>query len=329
MLSVIDYYACRLYNDLEKRIAYRTPCLLFHLSKENETNEYKGYLPKLLYGYYNIDDNLFKMLDSNEIQLSEYSKLDNKMYDISLLNLVYDYDKNKLRVNLIDLLCMALRPYTTEEGYNKTKEVLMSCINAEGYIISNRILNAYDELKGYYSEDNIDNLIDYLNYYANSINDSEIDNNLIKLRNLIDELYYASFYYSANCIDVLDDRSNGVIIEYKISGYKHNDILYPIDYYSSGNILTVALDEELNSLKYSNNKYDILFNDEYNAKRVFFSRGYQYRYQEEWMLVGGSKALALPKINKIIIGSKVGIKDRDRLIELSKANKIRFEIAKY
>ena len=116
-----------------------------YLNNVLSTKELKYGGPKYLYKYRPFDKYTFDMLENNYVFLCKAADLDDKSEcDVSIdISSLVDNEKGTLKKECINQILEIVKPYTTEENFNKSRNTILACENANGTIQANQLLERY------------------------------------------------------------------------------------------------------------------------------------------------------------------------------------------
>ena len=147
---------------MEKELSIRnqTAINIINQKMHGKKKEY----PKFLYKYRPFDEFTFDMLENNYLYLCPAEKLDDPSEcKVSLeMQDLYDLETNQLKFKCIAGILDYIKPYTSEENFEKVREVVSRVITPNGYVKRNWLLDASFELQEFVPDVNITPLIMYL-----------------------------------------------------------------------------------------------------------------------------------------------------------------------
>lgn len=318
----------------EKKVKCEMEEVKEYLNNVLSTKELKYGGPKYLYKYRPFDKYTFDMLENNYVFLCKAANLDDKSEcDVSIdISSLVDNDKNVLTKECINQILEIVRPYTTEENFNKAKNIILACENKNGTIKSNKLLERYFELQELFPDKDISPFINFLvdlpKQMENLMNNRNVEN-LIRLAVAAKQsIGVCSLSDSPNIEKQWKQYANnelGYCIEYDVNDYKLNSNLFPVFYEDNrkNNIIIVVVTLLINSfvrvISANQIKTDIT-----QYLRLFLTKNTEWNYQKEWRLLGdaNSKKIA-PKIKTIYLGKEVSVENAKKMEEYCLKNDIK------
>lgn len=290
-------------------------------------------LPNFLYKYSPFDNYTFDMLKNNYVYLCKVSQLDDKtecnatIIDKDLIDInTYGVTK-KCVVELLE----SLKPYTSQENYEKAKNMILSIMNQNGTIKSNFLLDYSFDIQQLFPNINIFPIINYLRNIPEIFNDKNLRE---ALHDLLIGAKYAKEKFGVCSLCENEDNiqmwekyaqnEESYCIEYDIANYKYKDLLYPVIYTDDRktNILNQLVKDFINKCicGFSNNIIDA---DISNYFRLFTTKNIKWNYQNEWRIIGNAnEKLMTPKIIKIILGKNVSFDNKEKIKQYCLNNNI-------
>ena len=305
-----------------------------YLNNVLSTKELKYNGPKYLYKYRPFDKYTFDMLENNYVFLCKAADLDDKSEcDVSIdISSLVDNEKGTLKKECINQILEIVRPYTTEENFNKSKNIILACENENGTIQANQLLERYFGLQELFPDNDIS---PFINFFADlpkrieNLMDNIDAGKLIKLAvDAKQSIGICSLSDSSNIEKQWEQYANnetGYCIEYDVSDYKLNSNLFPVVYEDDrkNNITMVLVALLVNSFirKISANQ---IKTDITQYFRLFLTKNTIWDYQKEWRILGdaNSKEIA-PKIKTIYLGKEASIENGKRMEEYCLKNDIK------
>lgn len=308
-----------------------------YLNKSFSNNRlYEG--PKYLYKYRSFDKYTFDMLENNYLYLCPAGKLD----DPTECNVDFNLDKyvdlktGKPKNELISIVADQVRPYISENNFKKVELVCeKQKVNNES--IKDFTMDLFNET--------IMNMMpsDFKQQFSNVCNLLYIELNKLQEENNLNEflsiLYYAKSKVGvcslsdSYCIDELwknYTKNNGYCIEYDVSNYCYNNLIFPVVYTDNRNIdfistfISFIMGTMIKALSKNDNQCDNT-----QIVQLLLSKNTIREYQREWRIIGNpSERIVAPKITRIIVEPKAENDDIEKMKSFCKKNNILLEFRK-
>lgn len=320
---------------MEKELSIRNQTAINIINKKLHGKEIE--YPKFLYKYRPFDEFAFDMLENDYLYLCPAEKLDDPSEcKVSLeMQDLYDLETNQLKFKCIAGILDYIKPYTSEENFEKVKEVVSQVITPNGYVKRNWLLDVSFELQELVPDVDAASLINWLGNIPERLNDPIISENIKKLFILaldarkdmgicsLSELKdYQQFWtdYAQN--------ETGYCVEYDLTDYNNLVFLYPVIYEDdrktniANNIVLSFIGEMIFGI--SNGQ---IMADRTPYMQMFLTKNTIWDYQKEWRLLGdANQKIKAPKINAIYIGEKASKENKEKLIAFCKERNINVRV---
>lgn len=289
--------------------------------------------PQFLYKYRPFDKFTFDMLDKGYVYLCPANLLDDPSectVDFSYRD-IYDVKSGLIKFKLIELILEQVRPFTSEENYNKIKEIVRRTTTPDGLIKRNYLLDASFEMQELAPDFDMAPIVNLLGNLPERLDEpktKESVENMLELAYMAREgmgiCSLSELKHSEEMWKNYAGNSTGYCIEYDMSQYKHLQLLYPVLYNDvrQKNVLLNLLASFIGELIVT------LSGKQLNADRsqyvqLFLTKDTKWAYQKEWRILGDAgQQLPAPKINSIILGRNMSEEDKSKMITYCKSHNI-------
>ena len=288
--------------------------------------------PRFLYKYRPFDSYTYNMLTNHYVYLCPAEKLDDPSectIDFSTKEF-YDNQSNQIKLRGIECLLYNMRPYTSEENFDRVQRAIYNCVLTNGNINQNFLLDKSFNLQDDESVQ-LDNLLSKMTERLNEPNFRNL------LNTAISEAYTARRNTGICSLSEIKDspemwnnyahNSSGYCIEYDLQEYKYLDNLYPVVYQDErdNNIITSLMGSLIGQMIYaiSNGQAQT---DTTQFICLFLTKDTEWSYQKEWRLIGNAaQKLDATPINAIYLGSHVSNKNKRQMIQYCEKQNIKLE----
>ena len=278
---------------------------------QKESFIYHG--PRSLFKYRPFDKFAFDMLENNYVYLCQAKNLDDPTEcDVSFdLQDIYDIKSGGLKRRCVEQIVEQLRPYTTDENYERAQTIIHRIQNSDGTVRPNYMLDASFDLQELAPEIDIAPFVNWIVGIPQKLEDPDIKEQIEKL--------FALGYNAKNETGVCSlseskddsymwknyaDNYSGYCIEYDVSDYVFNSAIFPVVYQDdrNTNILEQIVYNFIGQMifGFSDGQIDV---DKSQFLRLFLTKNTKWAYQKEWRIIGGAKEnLPSPKIKAVYLG---------------------------
>lgn len=288
-------------------------------------NKQEVVVPQCLYKYRPFDIFTFDMLENGYVYLCPAKNLDDPSEckaDISVKD-YSDFESNAIKFKCIDLILRVIKPYSTEEIFQRVKDIVQNSTSPNGTIKIPLLLDASCDIQELVPEIDIAPLVNFLANIPEKLDDPNIKD---QLNTLISLAYYARQMMGICSLSELKDSEEmwnnyadgkkGYCIEYDMRGYDNVDQLYPVVYQDDRetNIVKNMVESFIGQMmfKMSDEQIEV---DRSQFMRMFLTKDLFWSYQKEWRLLGDAKEkLPAPKIRAIYLGKNMAVEDRQKMI---------------
>lgn len=314
----------------EEKIAY-----LNQIIASNHQTPYSG--PKFLYKYRPFDEFTFDMLENEYVYLCPAEKEDDETECLTTVDFdrLLDLETNNLKRECVNQIIELIRPYSTEETYETTKNKILAITRKDGTVPANFMLDLSLELQEMAPEGvDIAPFVNWIVGIPEMLDKPEISNQLKPLFltacNARKETGICSLAES-NDIQYMWDNyakdSSGYCIEYDLSDYEFNVGVLPVIYQDERetNIIMQLVGSFIGQMitGFSNGQIQA---DSSHFIRLFLTKYTKWAYQNEWRLIGkANDKMKAPKISCVYLGKNASEEDRKTLINYAKKNGIKIE----
>ena len=283
-------------------------------------------IPSYLYKYRPFDEYTFEMLDNNYVYLCPAERLDDPSeckIDFSSEDL-YDLQTNRLTARCVNIILDYVRPHITDADFQKFKHMIEQKADSDGLIHGPDLLEAYFRMQGLIPEEMLVPLINILNNLSEKLYTEDVKNGF---HNVFSLAYNARRDMGICSLSELKENNEmwqkyandamGYCIEYKMSGYENQSLLYPVVYQDDRetNIVTNILGTFIGQMIFAISGGQ-LSADKSQFMRLFLTKNSFWSYQKEWRLMGDANTkLTAPSINAIYLGKKVLQKGREQMAQ--------------
>lgn len=289
--------------------------------------------PRFLYKYRPFDKFTFDMLDKGYVYLCPANLLDDPSectVDFSYRD-IYDVKSGLIKFKLIELILEQVRPFTSEENYNKIREIVRRTTTPDGLIKRNYLLDASFEMQELAPDFDMAPIVNLLGNLPERLDEpktKESVENMLELAYMAREgMGICSLSELKNCEEMWQNyasNSTGYCIEYDMKQYKNDYALYPVLYEDNrkNNVLSNLISCMIGELIFSLSDKQLKA-DRSQYVQLFLTKNTKWAYQKEWRILGDAcQQLAAPKINSIILGRNMSELDKTKMISYCKSHNI-------
>lgn len=290
--------------------------------------------PQFLYKYRPFDGFAFDMLDNAYVYLCPAERLDDPSeckVDFTVQDF-YDLKTNQLTFKGVDMILDFIRPYTTEDNFQKVRNIVARTLMPQGTARRHFLLDAYFDMQELVPDADIAPIINWLGSIPEKLNEPNARYKFIELFSLAHDARKELGICSLCELKDFDemwgnyaDDSKGYCIEYDMRDYENLYALYPVVYQDNreSNIVKSILSSFIGEMIVGMTGGQITA-DKSQFMRLFLTKDLVWSYQKEWRLLGDAEYhLSAPKVSKIYLGKNMLEKDRQQMVEYCKAHKIR------
>ena len=292
--------------------------------------------PQFLYKYRPFDGFTFDMLEKGYVYLCPAERLDDPSeckVDFTVQDF-YDLKTNSLTLKGVDMILNIIKPYTTEDNFQKVRSIVARILMPQGTVRRNFLLDDSVAIQELVPDIDIAPLINWLGSIPEKLNEPDIRHNFEKLFPIA---YFARRDMGICSLSELNnsnemwrnyaDDSKGYCIEYDTRNYENLYALYPVVYQDNreSNIVTSILSSFIGEMIFGMSNGQIAA-DKSQFIRLFLTKDLVWSYQKEWRLLGDAEYhLSAPKVNAIYLGKNMLEKDKQQMIEYCKTHNIRMD----
>ena len=293
-------------------------------------------IPYFLYKYRSFDKYTYDMLDNQYVFLCPACKLDDQSeckVDFSLQDL-YDMTTDQLKFKCVNNILNAFKPFTNKDDFQQVQSLVCRTLTPNGRVRRDYLLDLSHEMQRLMPSIDIAPLINQLGNIPEMLDDPNIKSELDKM------LLLAYDARSENGIGICSlseskdnnemwekyaNNSTGYCVQYDMTGYEHERLLYPVVYQDNRetNIVTSILNTFIGEMidKISHGE---LSSDTSHYARLFLTKDTEWAYQQEWRLLGdANQRLQAPDVTAIFLGDSVSDHDKKQMTEYCKTYNIK------
>lgn len=305
----------------EEKITYLNT--FFNNSK---TFRYGG--PKRLFKYRPFDKFAFDMLENEYLYLCPAKSEDDETEcDVSFdVQDYYDVKTGALNIRCIDQIIEFIRPYSTEENYQKAKALIYGTIGNNELVRPNFMLDAYFTLQELVPEIDVAPVVNWLVKIPEKLDDPQISSQIEKLFSIgataKEEVGICSLCESPFDDEMWKnyaDNETGYCVEYDMADYEFSGGVFPVIYSDERqtNIVIQILGNFIGQMIYGASGGQINA-DKSQFIRLFLTKNTKWAYQNEWRLLGDANVkMKAPKIKAIYLGKNCTEENRQKILALS------------
>lgn len=289
--------------------------------------------PQFVYKYRPFDKFTFDMLDKGYVYLCPANLLDDPsecIVDFSYRD-IYDAKSGLIKFKLIELILEQVRPFTSEENYNKIRDIVRRTTTPDGLIKRNYLLDASFEMQELALDIDMAPIVNLLGNLPKRLDEPKTKESV---ENMLELAYMAREGMGICSLSELKNseemwrnyasNSSGYCIEYDIRQYKHLPLLYPAIYtdFRETNIVRTLMAEIVGEVlcTFSQGKLNA---DRSQYVQLFLTKDTKWAYQKEWRILGEAEQhLSAPKINSIILGRNMSEENKTKMIFYCKNHNI-------
>lgn len=302
-------------------------------------NKEKVSFPQYLYKYRPLDIFTFDMLENRYVYLCPAEKLDDPSeckVNFSFRD-YYHLESGAIKLKCIDLILNMIKPYSSEENFQKVRNIVFRIATPSGMVRRNFLLDASCEIQELVPETDITPLINFLSSIPEKLDDPKIKE---QLENLFSLAYQARQGMGICSLSELKDSEEmwnnyadgkkGYCIEYDLQGYKNINLLFPVVYQNNRetniviNMVAAFIGQMIIGMSYGQIKAD-----RSQFMRMFLTKDTKWAYQKEWRLLGDANyKLSAPSIHAIYLGKNMDDQNKKQMIDYCQARNIIVHIGK-
>lgn len=296
-------------------------------------NKEKVYVPQYLYKYRPFDNFAIDMVENRYVYLCPAEKLDDPSeckVDFSVQD-YYHLESGTIKLKCIDLILNMIKPYSTEENFQKVRNIVFRIATPSGMVRRNFLLDASCEIQELVPETDITPLINFLGSIPEKLDDTKIKE---QLENLLSLAYYArqgmgicSLSELKNSKEMWNnyaDGEKGYCIEYDLQGYENVNLLFPVVYQDNRetnivmNMVAAFIGQMVVGMSYGQ-----IAADRSQYIRMFLTKDTKWIYQKEWRLLGDANyKLSAPSIHAIYLGKNMDGQNKKQMIDYCQTHEI-------
>ena len=312
----------------EKKLEYVNYVLL------NKNADYQG--PSSLFKCRNFDEYTFDMLENNYLYLCVAERLDDETECLTTLDIdnLYDVEKDNLKAMCVFKIMDNVKPYTSEENYERINGIIGRILNGDGTIEPRHLLAFQSEIKELAPGINVDHLINYLLEIPKRLDNPEINEKMKLLISIAKEargtMKICALCEEPNNKDVwkrYGGDGSGYCVEYDMTGFNPANMVYPVLYADERNtdivlsLIASFIGQTIIGMTMGQIKPDVS-----QFLKLFITKNKQWECQNEWRIISDEKdRIGSPKINRIIVGKKATEENRLKMAEFCKRRNIPLE----
>ena len=289
--------------------------------------------PTTFFKYRPFDEFSFDMLENNYIYLCPAEKLDDPSECVTTINIenYYDVVNDSLRRECVEEIMKIIKPYMSQENYDLATNEMHRIMTPDFRMRNHFLLDYSSELQKMCPGVDIAPIINWLANIPQMLDDPkvkpQIEALIMKGMNARKETGICSLAESSDIKDMWEkyaDNESGYCIEYDLSDYEFKNLLFLVFYEDNKetNLIMQTVATFLGQMIFqlSNNQIDA---DRSQFLRLFLTKETKWSYQKEWRIIdkAGDKIKA-PKINRIILGSKISDFNKKKIQEYCLKNNI-------
>lgn len=302
-------------------------------------NKEKVSFPHYLYKYRPLDIFALDMLENRYVYLCPAEKLDDPSeckVDFSVWD-YYHLESGAVKLKCIDLILNMIKPYSTEENFQKVRNIVFRIATPSGMVRRNFLLDASCEIQELVPEIDTAPLINFLGSIPEKLDDPKIKE---QLENLLSLAYRARQGMGICSLSELKDSEEmwtnyadgekGYCIEYDLQGYENVNLLFPVVYQDNRetniviNMVAAFIGQMVVGMSYGQIKAD-----RSQFIRMFLTKDTKWAYQKEWRLLGDAyDKLPAPTIHAIFLGKNMDDQNKKQMIDYCQAHNIIVHIGK-
>ena len=296
-------------------------------------------VPQFLYKYRPFDGFALDMLENGYVYLCPAEKLDDPSeckVDFSVQD-YYHLESGAIKLKCIDLILNMIKPYSTEEKFQKVRNIVFRIATPSGMVRRNFLLDASCEIQELVPEIDTAPLINFLGSIPEKLDDPKIKE---QLENLLTLAYRARQEMGICSLSELKDSEEmwtnyadgekGYCIEYDLQGYENVNLLFPVVYQDNRetniviNMVAAFIGQMVVGMSYGQIKAD-----RSQFIRMFLTKDTKWAYQKEWRLLGDAyDKLPAPTIHAIFLGKNMDDQNKKQMIDYCQAHNIIVHIGK-
>ena len=291
-------------------------------------------IPQFLYKYRPFDEFTFDMLEKGYVYLCPAERLDDPSeckVDFTVQDF-YDLKTNSLTLKGVDMILNIIKPYTTEDNFQKVRSIVARTLMPQGTVRRNFLLDDSFAIQELVPDIDITPVINWLGSIPEKLNEPDIRHNFEKLFPIA---YFARRDMGICSLseiknfdrlwDEYSDGAKGYCVEYDMRGYENLPLLFPVVYQDNRetNIVNSILGSFIGIMIFVMSNGQIAA-DKSQFMRLFLTKDLLWSYQKEWRLLGDANFhLPAPTVNAIYLGNNMLEKDKQQMIDYCKARNIR------
>lgn len=290
-------------------------------------------IPQFLYKYRPFDEFTFDMLEKGYVYLCSAERLDDPSeckVDFTVQDF-YDLKTNSLTLKGVDMILNIIKPYTTEDNFQKVRSIVARTLMPQGTVRRNFLLDDSFAIQELVPDIDITPVINWLGNIPDKLNDPNIRYKFIELFSLANDARRGMGICSLSEIKNFDrlwdeyaDGAKGYCVEYDMQGYENLPLLFPVVYQDNRetNIVNNILGSFIGTMIFGMSNGQIAA-DKSQVLRLFLTKDLLWSYQKEWRLLGDANFhLPAPTVNAIYLGKNMLEKDKQQMIDYCKARNI-------
>ena len=302
-------------------------------------NKQDAPVPLFLYKYRPFDGFALDMLEKRYVYLCPADKLDDPSeckVDFSVRD-YYHLESGVIKLKCIDLILNMIKPYSTEENFQKLRNIVFRIATPSGMVRRNFLLDASCEIQELVPEIDTAPLINFLGSIPEKLDDPKIKE---QLENLLSLAYHARQKMGICSLSELKnseemwnnyaDGEKGYCIEYDLKGYENINLLFPVVYQDNRetniviNMVAAFIGQMVVGMSYGQ-----IAADRSQFMRMFLTKDTKWAYQKEWRLLGDANyKLSAPSIHAIYLGKNMDDQNKKQIIDYCQARNIIVHIGK-
>ena len=266
--------------------------------------------PQFLYKYRPFDRFTFDMLDNAYIYLCPAERLDDPSeckVDFTVQDF-YDLKTNQLTFKGVDMILDFIRPYTTEDNFQKVRNIVARTLMPQGTARRHFLLDAYFDMQELVPDADIAPIINWLGSIPEMLNEPNTRYKFIELFSLAHDARKELGICSLCELKDFDemwgnyaDDSKDYCIEYDMRDYENLYALYPVVYQDNreSNIVKSILSSFIGEMIVGMSSGQTAA-DKSKFLRLFLTKDLVWSYQKVWLLLGDAEYnLSAPKLHSI------------------------------
>ena len=249
----------------------------------------------------------------------------------------YHLESGVIKLKCIDLILNMIKPYSTEENFQKLRNIVFRIATPSGMVRRNFLLDASCEIQELVPEIDTAPLINFLGSIPEKLDDPKIKE---QLENLLSLAYHARQKMGICSLSELKnseemwnnyaDGEKGYCIEYDLKGYENINLLFPVVYQDNRetniviNMVAAFIGQMVVGMSYGQ-----IAADRSQFMRMFLTKDTKWAYQKEWRLLGDANyKLSAPSIHAIYLGKNMDDQNKKQMIDYCQARNIIVHIGK-